>query len=175
MFKMDSLSASLQGGGVRDLNLQLHATVSTNPYTLTITKAYSIAATVVSSKGTLLSSNGTFTVPSGVSYVSINALYEESWDSKGSTVTDYGCAAKRIKVTPGTTYTINSTKTGYDKGYDYMAGFMIYYSHATLGNVPSPYNSTWYKVYTDTESGTLYVDSNVRARYNELTGGTIPS
>lgn len=148
-----------------------------NPMSLVITGNTTISVKLSLAEGTLISSSTSFTVPENVNYVSICALYEEevSGGGKSDWYTSYGCIVKRVAVTPGSTYSNLGNYTGRDGGYDYYAGFCTYYSHPSLGNVPSAYLSTYYRIYVDDGVGTVYTDSNVRTRYTELTGGSIPA
>lgn len=149
-----------------------------NPMSFGVLRDMVISAMVAPVKGSLLSSGNSFTVPASVNYVSICALYEE-WiegSGKSSGYTDYGCAVKRVAVTPGiTTYSGLSNYTGRNNGYTYYAGFCTYYNHPQLGMVPSANKSTYYRIYVDDGIGTVYIDPGVRSRYNSLTGGSLPA
>jgi len=159
----------------------------------TVTTAVAIkASAAVSRDGEQIASNtASFKVPTGVSYVSINAVYQKivtttSGSSKSSTTTSstiIGCCVRRVSVISGTTYTLN-TFTGENSGYDYMAGFNCYMAHSTLGNVPfygstSATNltrsTTHFAIYVDDGTGTPFTDSTVRSTYTSITGGSIPS
>ena len=148
-----------------------------NPMSFGVLRDMVISAMVAPVKGSLLSSGNSFTVPASVNYVSICALYEE-WiegSGKSSGYTDYGCAVKRVVVTPGITYSGLSNYTGRNNGYTYYAGFCTYYNHPQLGMVPSANKSTYYRIYVDDGIGTVYIDPGVRSRYNSLTGGSLPA
>jgi hypothetical protein len=148
-----------------------------NPMSFGVLRDMVISAMVAPVKGSLLSSGNSFTVPASVNYVSICALYEE-WiegSGKSSGYTDYGCAVKRVAVTPGITYSGLSNYTGRNNGYTYYAGFCTYYNHPQLGMVPSANKSTYYRIYVDDGIGTVYIDPGVRSRYNSLTGGSLPA
>ena len=127
-----------------------------------------------------ISTTGWFVVPENVQYVSLNWVGEESEYTCKSSYTYNGCAVKRVPVIPGTKYSGFNIVTGYsDNAYaDYWAGYFTYYKHPVLGNIPSynPYADTWsYKVYTDTSVGIPFISNEVRVRYNELTGGLLPT
>lgn len=151
--------------------------LTNNPLSLPIVDNININAILTPVEGSLLSSGNSFTVPDNVNYVSICALYEE-WiegSGKSSGYTDYGCAVKRVAVTPGITYSGLSNYTGRNNGYTYYAGFCTYYNHPQLGMVPSANKSTYYRIYVDDGIGTVYIDPGVRSRYNSLTGGSLPA
>ena len=137
------------------------------------------AATTAYPKGTLIGNNVTkVTIPATVTYISINAIYSVEEGNKGGTTYYDSVAIKRVQVTPGTTYSNLNTVTGYNtSGFNYAAGeYIPYCNHANLGKIPanSDGETTQYKIYADTSSGTPYSDAAVRAKYQELTGSTIP-
>lgn len=140
------------------------------------------AATTAYPKGTLIGNNvAKVTIPASVTYISLNAIYSVEEDNKGGTTYYDSVAVKRIKVTAGTTYSGLNTVTDYDVNntgsYNYAAGeYIPYCNHASLGKIPANSNgeTTQYKIYADTSSGTPYSDAAVRAKYQELTGSTIP-
>lgn len=155
---------------------EINAVLTSNPMTCLLGANTTIGVELVLIEGTLLPSGESFTVPANVNYVSICALYEE-WiegSGKSSGYTDYGCAVKRVAVTPGITYVGLKKYTGRNNGYTYYAGFCTYYNHPQLGMIPSANKSTYYRIYVDDGIGTVYIDSSVRSRYNSLTGGSLP-
>ena len=176
--KMKKTNESIFWGDLPKYNLQLQLHGQTdNPMSIVITKNISISVLLAPAEGTLLSSGASFTVPDNVYYVSICALYEQYVEGSGksSGYTDYGCAVKRVAVAPGTTYSGLNNYTGRNGGYTYYAGFCTYYNHPQLGAVPSYDTSTYYRVYVDDGIGTVYIDASVRSRYNNLTGGSLPT
>ena len=126
--------------------------------------------------GVLLSSNNNeIFVPANCKFIAIQALYEKYVDGgKGGGYYEYGCAVKRVKVTENTKYTGLNLYSGDDRGYDYMAGFNTYYNHPLLGEIPSSTDATYFKIYSDDGNGIVYTDINIRNRYKDLTGGSIP-
>lgn len=165
--------ANLIGGGENDLALYASSTT-------TVSKNIKISASAAKiNDGVLLSSSNTFTVPSGCSYISINAIYSTTIDNgKSSTVDQVGCISKRFSVTAGQSYTIGTTGTLSETTSATAACYASTYWYSTnngLSGAPAKdSHCTWYKIYTDDGVGTVYTDSTTRTTYKTVTGGTIP-
>lgn len=142
------------------------------------------AATTKYPKGTLLGNDVTsLKIPNSVSYISINAIFAQyssmtSMSGAGGEVEENGVSVKRVAVTPGTTYADFNKYTGTNDSasYNYGAGYTQYYNHPSLGKVPNNDEDTsYFKIYADTNSGTPYADTTVRKLYKTLKGTEIPA